>query len=99
MPRAERREQSLEIGRQRRVPTACETGKRMHERKARRVQRLPRERDGAFAAVRRVADQRVAERSEVNANLMRAPGLEPAAEQRSDAEPLDDVEVRARRFP
>ena len=59
-----------------------------------RVQRLPRKRPQPFGeqrvddlrtarlAVRRIADDRPAARREVHANLMRASGLEPAAEQR-----------------
>ena len=48
------------------------------------------------SAVRRIADQRMAERRQVDADLVRASGLEATGEQRRDAEALEHVVVRAR---
>ena len=53
---------------------------------------------GPSAAVRGIADERMAERGEMHADLVRAAGLEPAAQQRRVAEALEDVDVRARRL-
>ena len=96
--RAKRVEQRGEIRRQRRMPLARPAGDRVDEPEARGVQRLPRERDGAALSVRGIADERMAERGEMHADLMRAARLEPAREQRRDAEALDDFVVRARRL-
>src|SRR6185369_11770580 len=67
----------------------------MRERETRSMQRLSAKDERALAAVGGIAYERVAERRKVDANLMRAPRLQPASEQRRDAEPLDDIEVRA----
>src|SRR6185503_676374 len=71
---------------------------RMHESKMRSMQRLAAQ-SGKFAAqrlgklaqlgleagaVKRIADQRMADRAQMHAHLMRAPGLERAFEQRGD---------------
>ena len=68
----------------------------MHQRQLRRVQRLPRERDRPAPSVRRIADQRMADRRQVHADLVRASGLQPAAQQRRVAEALDHLVVGAR---
>ena len=52
----------------------------------------------AAAAIRRVAQQRMADRRQVHADLVRAAGLQPAADERRGAEALDDLDVRARRL-
>ena len=52
----------------------------------------------APAPVRRIADERMADRGEMHANLVRAAGLERAAQERRHAEALDDADVRARRL-
>ena len=77
----------------------------MHERETLRVQRLARERGeerrqlrGPSTAVHGIADQRVADRRHVHANLVRASGLEPAGDQRDDAVPLQHLDVRARSY-
>ena len=62
----------------------------MHESQARRVQRLPCKRDGTAFSVCRVSDKRMPERGEMHSDLVSAPGLEPAGEQRCDAEAFDD---------
>src|SRR5437867_4607546 len=56
-----------------------------------RVQCLAREADAVAcaAAVHGVADQRVADVLEVHADLVRAPGLEPAFDERGAAEALE----------
>ncbi len=70
-----------------------------------RVQCLARERERgrgqrqarlAASAVRGVAEQRMPERGQVHADLVRAPGFEAALHERGGAEALDDVDVRAR---
>ena len=71
---------------------------RMDEREPRGVQRLAGERNRPLPAVGGIADERMTERGEMHADLVRAAGLEPAAEQRRDAESLEHREVRARRL-
>ena len=77
----------------------------MHEPEAPRVQRLARERERgrgqrqarlAPSAIRGVAEQRMPERGQVHADLVRAPGFEAALHERGGAEALEDVDVRAR---
>ena len=79
------------------APASCVDGWTSPRRQ--RVQRLPPERDAALLAIRRIADQRMSERGEMHADLVRAAGLEPAGEQRAIAEALAHVVVRARGFP
>ena len=52
----------------------------------------------ATASIGRVADQRMTGSREVHADLVRAPGLEPAPHDRRDRHALEDVDVRARRL-
>ncbi len=63
------------------------------------MQCLPRKRNRPSAAVRGIANERMTERGEMDAYLVRATGFEPAAQQRRVAETLEDREVRARRLP
>ena len=63
------------------------------------MQRLPSERDAALPAIRRIADQRMPERGQVNAYLMGPTGLEPAGEQRAIAKSLAHFIARHRGFP
>ena len=48
----------------------------------------------ACAAVERITGDREADRLEMDADLMRAPGLEPDVEEGVPREQLDDVEMR-----
>ena len=92
--RVDRRDQVFEIPRHRRFDANALARDRMRERQPPRVQRLPRKRAqrGGDRRVRdlhrvaspytAIADERPAARREVDANLMRAAGLEPAPEQR-----------------
>ena len=66
------------------------------KREPRRVQELPLEAEVARDAVDRVAADRQLDRLEVDADLVRAAGLEPHLEQRARAEQLDHLEVRHR---
>src|SRR5215831_8643141 len=68
----------------------------MYEREARGVQRLAAESKRALPAVGGIADEWMPEGSEMHADLVRAPRLEPAREQRGRAEALDDRVMRAR---
>ncbi len=61
------------------------------------MQRLARERDRLPSAIGGIADQRMADRGEMHANLVRTSRLEPAAQQRGRTEALDDLVVGARR--
>src|SRR4029079_16042923 len=87
-----------ELGRKRTIKVEECAPDRMHESKMRSMQR-PAGQSGKFAAqrlgklaqlgleagaVKRIADQRVADRAQMHAHLMRAPGLERAFEQRGD---------------
>src|SRR5881628_2234660 len=58
------------------------------------MQCLPAERDSATMAVGGIAHQRMAERCEMHADLVRAPGLELACEQRACTESLTYFVVR-----
>ncbi len=66
----------------------------MYEAKSPGVQCLPPERYAALLAVRPIADQRMSERGQVNADLVRAAGLEAAGEQRAVAETLAHLIAR-----
>ncbi len=71
-----------EVGRRRRPPRHRVAGPRMHERQPPRVQRLPAERRPRTAAVRGIADERMTDRLQMNADLVRAARLEPADDER-----------------
>ena len=70
----------------------------MLEAQLRGVQRLPREGDAVArtAAIDGVADERMADVLEMHADLVRAPGLETAFDERGAAEPLEHAIGRAR---
>ena len=69
---------------------------RVREREPRGVQELAREPVAAGRAVLRVARDRVADRQQVRADLVRAAGLEPHAQQRVVRQRALDLEVRDR---
>ena len=56
-----------------------------------RVQHLTRMSGGGSRAVKLVAEQRVADVLEVDANLVRPPGVQPALDERRAAEDPDDT--------
>src|SRR5262245_2500190 len=66
----------------------------MVEPESPRMQRLAIEGHSLFSAVDRVADERVLDRREVNAYLVRASGLQPAAEERALLEALAHLVMR-----
>jgi hypothetical protein len=68
----------------------------MDETEAPGVERLPSERDATPFAIRRIPDQRMSERGEVNADLVGSPGFEPASEQRAVAETFPHLITRDR---
>ena len=69
----------------------------MNEREPFRVQRLARKAQGARAlAVGGIADERMSQRREVHADLVRAPGLEAASQEGGKGETLDDLVMRHR---
>ena len=63
------------------------------------MQRLPRKRDRPAPAVGGIADERMTERREMHADLVGASRLEPAAQQRGEAEALQHFDMGARRLP
>lgn len=73
-------------------------GERVPEREAGGVEKLPPEAQVARSAVGRIAGDGQVDRREVNADLMRPPGLEPSAEKRVPGEELDELE-RGHGFP
>src|ERR1051326_2054117 len=91
-----RLEGHLELGRQRRFHLDGLAGERMREREPGGVQELAAEAEVALDAVDRVAGDRELDRRQVDANLMRPPGLEPDAEKRVLRQQLDHLEVRDR---
>src|SRR5439155_572763 len=93
-------EQALEVARQRRAPDHQLPVTRMPQRQLGRVQRLAREGKAMAraATVHHVADQRVTDMLEVNADLVRAPRFQPAFDQRRAAEALQDAKRSARRL-
>src|SRR5262249_13019706 len=85
-------EHALQIGRQRRLEFHRSTISRMREDEPMRVEEWPVQRENrtqvrsdarAPAPVRRVADDGVADGAEVNADLMRGPGLDRDLAQRA----------------
>src|SRR5687767_10715832 len=78
----ERREELAHVGWKRSLPLNFASGDRMHERELLRVKRLPVEREGLrarrAAPIDGIADERMTDRAQMNADLVRAPGLEPA---------------------
>src|SRR3954468_20249799 len=72
----------------------------MSQSKLGRMQRLPRKLDAVAraAAIDRVADQRVTNVLEVHADLVRAPGVQAAFDERGAAEALEHPISRARRL-
>ena len=68
----------------------------MREREAARVQELPLEPELVGTAVHRVPGDGEVDRSEMHADLVRPPRLEPDGEQRVAREELADLEVRHR---
>src|SRR5262245_6576867 len=73
-------------------------GRRVDERKPCRMERLATKWQCALPPVGGIADERMPERSEMHSDLVRAPRLEPACQQRRRAEALDDRVMRARGF-
>ena len=72
-------------------------GARMDEFQLARVQALAaKPLVGRGRAVKRIAEQRMPDVRHVDANLMRAPGLEPAADVRVAAVARNDLPVRDR---
>ena len=102
----DRREQSsvraaveggLEVGRQRRARRRPRSPReRVREGEPRRVEELALEPELARPAVDRVAADRQVDRGEVDADLVRAPGLERDAQERVPRQQLLDLEVRDR---
>src|SRR6185369_10819111 len=88
----------LEVARQRRAPRHRLAARRMLEAQLRGVQRLAREVDAVAraAAIDGVADERMADVLEMHADLVRAPGLQAAFDQRGAAEALEHAVARAR---
>src|SRR5438552_13178621 len=87
-PRAEHAQQVGKIARQRRFPVHRFLRHGMRKSKPPSVQRLTRECDVGTSAIRRVADQRMVQRREMDANLVSAAGFEPTDKQRAIAEAL-----------
>src|SRR5204863_109907 len=67
---------------------------RVREREPRGVEELALEAEVAGTAVHRIARDREADRLEMDADLVRAAGLERDAEERVAAQQLDDLEMR-----
>ena len=93
-PRCERRGEVVRQRRARRRPRAPVTG--MREREPRGVQELAREPVAARRAVLGVAGDRMPDRQQVRADLVRAARLEPHAQQRVVRQRPLDLEVRDR---
>ena len=70
----------------------------MREREPRRVQELPAQAVQPGRAVLRIAAHGMADRQQVDADLVRAPGLQPHAQQRRARQRAVDLEVRDRRL-
>src|SRR4051794_27393111 len=93
--------QVAHILRQRRVPAHLALAVRMHEAETLRVQRLPvkrRQRAPRASSIHRIADERVTDRCEVHAYLVRASGFETALEERRAFEASNHGVVRDRGF-
>src|SRR5581483_2202663 len=86
------------VARRRGMPAHALAGARMQQRKLGRMQRLAAECEAMARAapVDRVADQRMPDVLEMHADLVRAPGLEPALDQRRAPEALEYPVRRAR---
>src|SRR4051812_12169455 len=69
----------------------------MGEREPRGVEELSLQAEVSPDAVRRVAGDRQVDRGEVDADLMRAAGLEPDAQERMSRQELLELEMRHRR--
>src|SRR3954447_22880935 len=85
-----------EVGRERALDVDPLAGDRMVERQAGGVQELARQSEHACGPVLGVAGDRVPDRLQVDADLMRAAGLEAHAQERERRQRLGDLEVRAR---
>src|SRR5207237_3053080 len=93
---AKRGEQRAEIGGQWSFPLHRRPRQRMHEPKTPRVKRLTTECDRVLAPVRGVADERMTQRRQMNAYLVRAPGFQSAREERAVAEAFSNLEAGQR---
>src|SRR3954470_14168358 len=69
---------------------------RVRERETRSVEELAMEAEVAALPVQRVAGDREIDGAEVDADLVRPPGLEPHTEERVARQELDQLEVRHR---
>src|SRR3954470_18274202 len=69
---------------------------RVREREARRVEELAIEAEVAALSVQGIARDGQVDRAEVDADLVRPPGLEPHTEERVARQELDHLEVRHR---